>query len=56
MKIGQIKKAKESFVPLYFKGDEFKIVKLNKDVNLVPVEAMRIKGGIIYGFGEDELE
>ena len=55
MKIGQIKKAKESFTPLYFEGDEFKIIKLNEDVNFVPIEAMRLKNKKIYGFGEDEL-
>ena len=55
MKIGQIKIAKESFSPLYMKGDKFKIIKLNTDYNLKPIEALRIKDGRIYGFEEGEL-
>jgi len=49
-------KAKESFKPLYSKGDLFKIVKRNTDPELVAIEAMRMKDGWIYGFEEGELE
>lgn len=55
MKVGQIKRAKESFSPLFLKGDEFKIVQLNDDYNLKPIEAVKIKSGEIYGFEEGEL-
>ena len=56
MKIGQIKKTKDEFFPLYKEGDSFKIVQLNTNVNLVPIEAVRLKDGMIYGFEDGELE
>lgn len=56
MKQGQIKKAKENFMPLYMKGDKFKIIKINKDINLMSIEAMRLKNHKIYGFDEGELK
>lgn len=56
MKIGQIKKTKDEFFPLYKEGDSFKIVQLNTNVNLMPIEAMRIKDKRTYGFWEGELE
>ena len=49
-------KAKETFEPLYKKGDKFKIIKRNKEDGLMPIEAMRIKDKEIYGFEENELE
>ena len=49
-------KVKETFEPLYKKGDKFKIVKRNKEEGLMPIEAKRIKDGEIYGFEIDELE
>ena len=56
MKIGQIKKTKYSFFPLYKEGDSFKIVQLNTNVNLMPVEAMRLRDKKIYGFEDGELK
>ncbi len=56
MKQGQIKQAKENFSPLYFKGDKFKIIKINNDINLMSIEAMRLKNRKIYGFEVDELK
>jgi len=56
MKKGQIRQVKENFMPLYMKGDKFKIIKINKDINLMPIEAMRLKNRKIYGFEEGELE
>jgi len=49
-------KAKESFSPLYRKGDIFIIIKRNTDKNLTPIEARRLKDGNVYGFREGELE
>lgn len=55
-KVGEIRKATETFSPLYNKGDKFKIMKINEDPNLVPIEAGRIKDKAVYGFEEWELE
>lgn len=52
----EIVKAKEDYHPLYRKGDKFKIIKINKNPELMPIESMRIKDGEIYGFFDDELE
>jgi len=49
-------KAKKDFIPLYRKGDKFKIIKKNKETELMPIEAMRLKDGQVYGFEEGELE
>jgi hypothetical protein len=49
-------KAKETFEPLFNKGDLFKIIKTNADPNLMELECMRLKDGKIYGFEKDELE
>lgn len=56
MKINKIFKAKESFYPLYKKGDKFKIIKLNNDPDLTPIEALHLKSKEVYGFVESELE
>ena len=48
-------KAKEDYFPLYRKGDEFIIVKVNKDPDLMPIEAMRLKNKAIYGFEKEEI-
>lgn len=56
MKVGQILITKESFLPLFLKGDKFKIIQLNEDYNLKPIEAMRLKDKKIYGFEEGELK
>ena len=55
-KKGEIVKARENFLPLYLEGDLFKIIKINKDKRLMPLEARRIKNGKIYGFDEEEFE
>jgi len=49
-------KAKDTFKPLYFKGDKFKIIKRNTEEGVAPIEAMRLKDKEIYGFEEGELE
>ena len=56
MKINQKFRAKEEFKPLYRKGDLFKIIKINKDEGLTPIEALRLKDGKCYGFELNELE
>lgn len=52
----QIFEAKEDYFPLYRKGDKFIIVKINKNPDLMPIEALRLKNKKIYGFEEDELK
>lgn len=49
-------KAKEDHYPLFRKGDKFKIIKLNKNPDLLPIEARRLKDGEVYGFYEGDLE
>jgi len=49
-------KVKESFIPLYRKGDKFKIIKRNSDKDLISIEAMRLKDKQIYGVEMEELE
>lgn len=56
IQINRIYKTKEDFLPLFRKGDRFKILKLNEDINLMPIEALRLKDGKIYGFEENEFE
>jgi len=52
----KIYKVKETLTPLFVKGDLFIITKRNKEPNLMPIEAKRLKDGEIYGFDENELE
>lgn len=47
--------AKEDCMPLFRKGDKFAIVKRNSNLQLMPIEAMRIKNKKIYGFYGGEL-
>lgn len=56
MKVNQVVKTKEDFMPLYRKGEKFKVIRINKDENLMPVEAVSFKTGEIYGFEEKEFE
>ena len=56
MKINQKVRTKEEFKPLYRKGDRFKIIKINQDEGLTPIEAFRLKDGKCYGFELNELE
>ena len=51
-----MKKAKFDFKPLFRKGDTFKIIKRNKDPNLMPIEALHLRSKKVYGFEEGELE
>lgn len=55
LKRNQIVRAKETFDPLYSRGDKFKIIKINKDPDLMSIEARMLKSGAIYGFEEGEL-
>ena len=56
MKIGYVLKTKEDFKPLFRKGDLFRIVKINEDENLMPIEAIRLKDREVYGFEVGELK
>lgn len=56
MKTNQIVKTKEGMMPLYRKDDEFKIIRLNKEEGLIPIEARHLKSGRIYGFNEWEFK
>ena len=49
-------RAKETFEPIYYKGDLFKIIKVNTNPDLMELECVRLKDGEIYGFRKDELE
>lgn len=49
-------RTKIEYKPLFRKGDKFKIIKINDDPNLMPIEAIRLKDRQIYGFEEGELE
>jgi len=51
-----MKKAKFGCEPLYREGDKFRVVKKNKDPNLMPIEALHLRTKQVYGFEEDELE
>lgn len=55
MKNGDKFKAKESFYPLYQKGDEFIIVDLTDEPNLLPIAARHLKSKEIYYFNLEEL-
>ena len=52
---GDIFIAKEEFIPLYRKGDRFRIVKINRDKGLLPIEALHLRTGNVYGFYRDEV-
>lgn len=54
-KKNQIVKTKAEFRPLYYKGEKFRIIKLNKNPNLMPIEAVSMRTGECYGFEEDEF-
>ena len=56
MKIGQIKIAKETFPPLYSKGDKFKILDVTSDKDMLPILAKRLKNKKVYGFEYGELK
>ena len=49
-------RAKETFEPLYHKGDLFKIIRVNTNPDLMELEGIRLKDGKIYGFEKSELE
>lgn len=49
-------KAKNDCQPLFKKGDEFIVVKINRDPLFLPIEAKHLKSGETYGFYEGELE
>ena len=53
---GTIFISKEGFYPLYQKGDQFKVVRINRKSHLVPIEARRLKTGKIYGFYKEEID
>lgn len=55
MKTGEIFTIKESFFPLYRKGDKFKIIKINNNPDLMPVEAVDLRSRVVYGFTEEEI-
>ena len=41
-------RAKETFEPLYYEGDLFKIIKVNTNPDLMELECIRLKDGKIY--------
>jgi len=51
-----ILKTKQEFEPLYIKGERFKIIKTNHDKQLMPIEAVSLRTGFVYGFELGELE
>jgi len=55
MKEKQIVKAKEDYYPLYRRGDKFKIIIINKNPDLMPIEALHLRKNKIYGFFKEEL-
>jgi len=56
IKMKKLFRAKETFEPLYNKGDLFKIIRINTYPNLMELECVRLKDGEIYGFEKNELE
>ena len=48
--------AKETFEPLYKKGDRFKFLSRSLDKDLLPIRAFHLKSRKIYAFEEHELE
>ena len=52
----QLFRAKESFDPLYIKGDWFRILKINSDKDRMPIEALHLYSRCVFGFEEGELE
>ena len=52
----KISYAKESFEPLFRKGDKFIIVRRNNNPQLMPVEARHLYTREVFGFEEGELE
>ena len=56
MKMKKLFRAKETFEPLYYKGDLFKIIKVNTNHDLMELECVRLKDGKIYGFEKNEIE
>jgi hypothetical protein len=55
-KLNQICIAKEDFKPLYYKGDKFKIIKINNHLDLLPLECLHFKTRNVYGFEFEELQ
>ncbi|MGV8152042.1 MAG: hypothetical protein ACP5OG_03100 [Candidatus Nanoarchaeia archaeon] len=49
-------RAKETFEPLYQKGNLFRIIQVNSHPNLMELECVRLKDGKKYGFERNELE
>jgi hypothetical protein len=56
VKINQIVIVKEGLFSLYRKGDKFKIIKINDEPDLMPIEALHLRTKEIYGFVEEEFE
>jgi hypothetical protein len=57
IKLNKIYSAKEDFEPLFRKRDKFKIIELIEDTkHFLPIVAMSLKNGDIFGFEENELE
>ena len=56
LKKGMFFTPKQEFYPLYRKGDKFKIVKINKEKDLLPIESLHLRTKQIYGFERDEIQ
>lgn len=52
---GEIVKTKSEFKPLFKKGEKFKIIRMNFEDGLMPVEAKSLRTGEVYGFELGEL-
>jgi len=53
---GKIYKVEEDLFPLYRKGDLFRVIRINTNPYLMPVTAVRLKDGKVYGFHGEEFE
>lgn len=56
LKVNQIVKVKEGFYPLYYKGEKFRIIKLNKNKDLMPVEMKSLRTKETFGFEKFEID
>lgn len=55
MKVGNKFKVDHDYMPLYKKGDLFKIIKINEDPDLMRVEAVNLRNNQVLGFSEEEV-
>ena len=56
MKKNQIVRVKEGMGNLYRSGDEFRILQITNNSELVPIKALHLRSNKIYYFEEEDLE